>query len=171
MHPWGRTSICFDNLRSIWGDGSLTKICGCYETLTLYPKIFRPIPPNQSRPIAVIKNKEFNTISYFHNDFLRNACWRGRENNFPPLVEINLEIWTTHDKADGGCQVWKKTPIQLEFRHNGGEEEQHPGLSQSHAQTLPSANQVGDQPLTVGQFGPSCGQIEFSTIIIDKCAI
>ena len=81
---------------------------------------------------------------YFHNDFLRNACWRGRENNFPPLVEINLEIWTTHNKARGGCQVWKKTPVQLEFRHNGGEEEQHPGLSQSHSQTLPSANQVGD---------------------------
>ena len=65
MHPWGRTSICFDNLRSIWGDGSLTKICVCYETLTLYPKIFPPIPPNQSRPIAVIKNKEFITITIF----------------------------------------------------------------------------------------------------------
>ena len=75
-------------------------------------------------------------------------------NAFSPLSEFDLVLGTTHDEAHRWRRIWKPpfdTFLQLKLCDDGGEEEEHLGLGERHSQALSSANQVGNQPLVLGE--------------------
>ena len=80
-------------------------------------------------------------------------------NAFSPLSEFDLVLGTTHDEAHRWRSIWKlpfDTFLQLKLCDDGGEEEEHLGLGERHTQALSSANQVGNQPLVLGELPRVC---------------